>query len=168
MRTGSPLALAAAFVLFSFSPALAQGRGQQPALPDGPGKEAVQKTCTACHGLNNITGSGGFTKQGWEELLNSMLVMPKDQSAEIVDYLAKNFPEGPHPQAVTISGPATVSIKEWVVPTLGSRPHDPLAGPDGSIWWSGMFANVIGRLDPKSGAMKEYPLKTAQSGPHGL
>ena len=31
-----------------------------------------------------------------------------------------------------------------------------------------MFANVLGRLDPKTGAMKEYPLKTAGSGPHGL
>ena len=31
-----------------------------------------------------------------------------------------------------------------------------------------MFANVVGRLDPKTGAMKEYPLKTAGTGPHGL
>ena len=66
------------------------------------------------------------------------------------------------------SGPATVSIKEWVVPSLGSRPHDPEPGPGGTIWWTGMFANVIGRFDPKTGAFKEYPVKTPASGPHGL
>jgi virginiamycin B lyase len=63
---------------------------------------------------------------------------------------------------------ATVTIKEWEVPTANSHPHDPLAAPDGSIWWTGQLANVLGRLDPKSGAMKEYPLKTPGSGPHGL
>ena len=31
-----------------------------------------------------------------------------------------------------------------------------------------MFANVIGRVDPKTGEMKEYPVKTPESGPHGL
>src|SRR3989449_7022809 len=36
------------------------------------------------------------------------------------------------------------------------------------IWWTGMFANVLGRLDPKTGEMKEYPAKTLASGPHGL
>src|SRR5438132_6400230 len=28
--------------------------------------------------------------------------------------------------------------------------------------------NVLGRLDPKTGRFKEYPLKTPHSGPHGL
>ena len=38
----------------------------------------------------------------------------------------------------------------------------------GSIWWTGMFANVIGRVDPRTNEIKEYPLKTPGSGPHGL
>ena len=54
------------------------------------------------------------------------------------------------------------------MPSLGSRPHDPLAAADGSIWWTGQWSNVLGRVDPKTGAMKEFPLKTPQSGPHGL
>jgi virginiamycin B lyase len=32
----------------------------------------------------------------------------------------------------------------------------------------GASANLLGRLDPKTGAMKEFKLKTANSGPHGL
>src|SRR5437588_16445 len=31
-----------------------------------------------------------------------------------------------------------------------------------------MFGNVLGRLDPKTNDMKEYPVKTPASGPHGL
>src|SRR5215471_8419017 len=63
---------------------------------------------------------------------------------------------------------AQVSIKEWVVPTPGSHPHDPLATSDGFIWYTGQMANLLGRLDPRTGEFKEYPLKTPGSGPHGL
>jgi len=42
------------------------------------------------------------------------------------------------------------------------------ATPDGMIWWTGQFASVIGRLDPKTGEMKEFRTKTPASGPHGL
>ena len=59
-------------------------------------------------------------------------------------------------------------IKLWPVPTPGSRPHDPLATKDGKIWWTGQLANYLGRLDPKTGEMKEFELKTPFSGPHGL
>ena len=66
-----------------------------------------------------------------------MVALPTDQRAVIADYLAKNFPEKPRPAAVVIPGDVKVTIKEWVVPTLGSRPHDPLADADGAIWWTG-------------------------------
>ena len=61
-----------------------------------------------------------------------------------------------------------VRIQEWDVPTANSFPHDPAAGPDGSLWYTGMYSNTIGRLDLKTGKIKEYPLKTPGSGPHGL
>jgi len=32
----------------------------------------------------------------------------------------------------------------------------------------GMWGNVIGHVDPKTGALKEIPIKTPKSGPHGL
>ena len=169
MRTGSIAALTTAAFLSSMLPALAQGRqGRQVQLPEGNGKDLVQTTCTRCHGLNLVAESWGNTREGWQDLFSSMVVVPKAEAAVISEYLAKNFPEKPAPAAKLIPGPATVSIKEWIVPSLGSRPHDPLAAADGSLWWTGQWANVLGRLDPKSGAMKEYPLKTPQSQPHGL
>ncbi len=61
-----------------------------------------------------------------------------------------------------------VTIKEWVLPTPGSRPHDPLAAPDGTMWFTGHMGSYIGHLDPKTGKIDEYHTKTPISGPHGL
>jgi len=65
-------------------------------------------------------------------------------------------------------GELKVTIKEWDVPTKGAHPHDPALAPDGSLWFTEQLQNKLGRLDPKTGAFKEYPLKIADSGPHGL
>jgi virginiamycin B lyase len=62
-----------------------------------------------------------------------------------------------------------VTIQEWPVPTKGGHPHDPAVGPDGALWFTEQMANKLGRLDPKTGTMQEYPLPTDKnSGPHGL
>ena len=62
-----------------------------------------------------------------------------------------------------------VKIQEWAVPTKGAHPHDPAVGADGALWFTEQMVNKIGRLDPKTGEFKEYPLATDKnSGPHGL
>ncbi|OFW02454.1 MAG: hypothetical protein A3I61_13325 [Acidobacteria bacterium RIFCSPLOWO2_02_FULL_68_18] len=151
-------------------PATTEGqRGQPVQLPDGPGKDMVQAACTKCHGLNFISNSFGFTREEWPKLFGSMVALPRSDADAITDYLAKNFPEKPNiPKAVIIPGPVTVNFREWQAPTLGQRPHDPLAARDGSIWWTGQYQSRLGRVDPRSGAMKEFPLDTPNSGPHGL
>jgi virginiamycin B lyase len=147
--------------------AQAAGRGQLINLPDGPGKEIVQTLCSSCHSLSNITNDG-YTRDEWQYLVSTMVDLPTEQAPVVLDYLAAHFPEKPKPPAVLIAGNTTVAFKEWTLPTRGSRPHDPLATPDGAIWYTGMFANVLGRIDPTTGQIKEYPLKIAGSGPHGL
>jgi len=67
-----------------------------------------------------------------------------------------------------IANTVDVTFDEWTTPSNPPFPHDPEAAPDGSIWYTGQRANVIGRLDPRTGAIKEYPLPTPNSGPHGL
>ena len=69
---------------------------------------------------------------------------------------------------VVVNGPVNMRVREWDIPTLGSRPHDAHAGRDGSIWWTGQYANRLGRLDPTTSAAHEYVLQTPSSGPHGL
>ena len=61
-----------------------------------------------------------------------------------------------------------VTIKEWDVPTKGAHPHDPAVGMDGALWFTEQMQNKIGRVEPSTGAFKEFPLKVDNSGPHGL
>jgi virginiamycin B lyase len=163
------LVLPAVTFLYSAS-AGAQGRGQQPVqMPEGAGKELVTATCARCHGLNLITQSWGYTKDGWKGLFGTMVMLPSDQAETVATYLATHFPVKPAPEGKVIPGPARVSFKEWQAPTLGQRPHDPMAAKDGSLWWTGQFANRLGRVDTKSGQIREFPLKEGVNAqPHGL
>ena len=140
------------------APAEAQRGGQPIQLPAGPGQELVQSNCTQCHGLNMITGAAGFNREGWAALIPTMVALPADQLEAMSRYLATNYPEKPGRRPSLVSGDKTIRIKEWIVPTLGQRSRDPIEAPDGSIWWTGMWASLAGRLDPKTGEMKEYPL----------
>ena len=140
-------------------------------LPDGKGKELAAANCESCHTLLSRVGAG-YTLEGWRTVMRMManhgVATPADQVAPLTEYLAKAFPEKGKPAGVVIPGPTKISIKEWKAPTPGSRPHDPLAARDGTLWYTGQMANVLGRLNPKTGKIKEYPLKTPHSGPHGL
>jgi len=61
------------------------------------------------------------------------------------------------------------TIQEWPVPSKGGHPHDPAVGPDGALWFTEQMVNKLGRLDPKSGAIQEFPLPSDKNaGPHGL
>src|SRR6266498_2230042 len=166
MSDKSPLSLMITVLLCAALPAWSQDT-----LPEGNGKQAVQTHCVQCHDLSRVT-SAGYTQEGWRNSIHMMLnvgaTLPQDEIEPVSQYLAKHFPERPKPDAVVIPWSVQVAIKEWVVPTPGSRPHDPLAAPDGAIWYTGQFANVLGRLDPQTGQMTEYPLKTPHAGPHGL
>jgi virginiamycin B lyase len=139
-------------------------------LPDGPGKETVLAGCGGCHDINRVRA--GYTPEGWRTVIQMMqnvgAPVPKDQWDTVTAYLIKSFPEKPRPAAAELAGPVQASIKEWPVPTPGSRPHDARAAKDGSIWYTGQLANKLGRLDPKTGEIKEYALKTPRTGPHGL
>ncbi|HVA93468.1 MAG TPA: cytochrome C [Candidatus Dormibacteraeota bacterium] len=153
-----------------------QGQAQTQArgpvqLPDGQGKEIVQIACAVCHSLNNVVNSG-HTPAEWRTTMAMMLnvgaAVPKDKVDMVTNYLIKNFPEKPAPHAEIIPGNVKVTFQEWKLPTPGTRPHDPLAAPDGTIWYSGQMANVLGHVDPKTGHITEYHLPTPDSGPHGL
>ncbi len=154
--------------------ALAQTPPSTPtdAWPQGAAHDIVPTLCTACHEGRRFTAGGGYTEQGWQTVLDMMknigAPIPPDRVGDIKQYLVANWPEKPKPKPVLIAGPVQVEFKSWPVPTPGSRPHDPLATPDGAIWWSGQSANKLGRLDPATGEMKEFPLKSPLAGPHGL
>jgi virginiamycin B lyase len=168
MSNQSILRVLAATLLCATLPAQAQ---QQAAadFPDGPGKEILTTTCNTCHEANRVRA--GYTPEGWRTVIRMMLnfqvPIPQDKVDTLTNYLIKNFPERPRPAAVLIEGPVEANIKQWPVPTPSSRPHDPLAASDGAIWWTGQLSSKLGRLDPKNGTFKEYPVRV-QTAPHGL
>ncbi len=138
--------------------------------PEGPMKQRFVNTCGGCHDINRVRV--GYTPEGWLTVVRMMQNMgapvPAEDWGPLMEYLIKNFPERARPAAVIVDGPAHVNIRLWDVPTQGSRPHDPAAARDGSIWWTGQLANKLGRIDPRTGAIREYTLKTAYTAPHGL
>jgi virginiamycin B lyase len=138
--------------------------------PEGAMKQRFVDTCGACHDINRIRV--GYTPEGWLTVVRMMqnfdTAVPAGEWGAMLDYLIKNFPERTRPAAVIVDGPAKVNIRLWDVPTQGSRPHDPLASRDGAIWWTGQLSNKLGRVDPRTNAIREYTLKTPHSGPHGL
>ena len=161
-------ALFAATVL-AFSPLAAQAQGQQPAMPEGEAKLLVEGLCVTCHRTNLITASLGYTREGWNELIGTMIDMSAnpDMRDKLTTYLAAHFPPNTRRAPTLVSGPVQITWKEWVNPQLGQRSRDPMEAPDGSIWWAGQFGNVIGRLDPKTGEMKEYQLPAQRLPSHG-
>jgi virginiamycin B lyase len=135
-------------------------QAQAPALPAGAGRDTVEALCTGCHRTNLIAQSSGYTREGWKTLTGTMIDLSAGQEAQaaILDYLAANFPPHTRRAPRLIPGPVEVTFKEWATPTLGQRARDPIQAEDGSIWWAGQYGNLIGRLDPRTGETREYPL----------
>lgn len=144
-------------------------QAQGPELPEGDGRELVAGVCTGCHQINQIKRSAGYTSRGWKELTGTMIDLsasPTEQE-KIITYLAAHFPPNAKRAPTLMPGDAQISFKEWVVPTLGQRARDPVEAADGSIWWAGQWGNLIGRIDPKTGAMQEFALPD-DSMPHSV
>jgi len=153
-----PLAVAAIIFLAPHTAHAQRGGGAQAQLPEGAGKDVVQKRCIACHGLNQIAGAAGYDQAGWKYVIESMIALPADQMTAATQYLAAHFPEKPGRRPTLVPGPVSVTFKEWKVPTLGQRSRDPLQMPDGTIWWTGQYGSLIGRLNPATGEIKEFEL----------
>jgi virginiamycin B lyase len=63
-------------------------------------------------------------------------------------YLASHFPPRDTRAPSLVPGDHKIGFTEWVSPTLGQRTRDPVEAPDGSIWWAGQWADLVGRIDP--------------------
>ena len=159
MLRSSILSLAGALAC-GLVPVAAKAQGQAPDLPDGAGKEVVAAVCTTCHETNQITRSSGYTEDGWRELIGTMvdLAGSPEERDRVTQYLATHFPPNERRAPKLMPGEAEIAFKEWTVPTLGQRSRDPVEAADGAIWWAGQWGNLIGRIDPTTGAMTEYPL----------
>src|SRR5258705_712499 len=87
------LLAAATIFVCTIAPAAGQRGGGAADLPDGPGKDAVAQECTKCHGVNNITGSWGFTEKDWRGTVGPAGKTPDASPQVNVPDVRKNIPE---------------------------------------------------------------------------
>lgn len=88
------LSVPLAAVLFAQGPRGAPPRPR--GLPDGAGKDTVQRVCgSTCHGPEIVAGRG-YSRDNWSTVVNGMIARGAKASAtefgEVVDYLAKTLP----------------------------------------------------------------------------
>lgn len=87
-------ALLCSVVFFAGNVVFAQSNSSQ--LPDGPGKETVQKICSGCHAPQIVLGHRD-TKEGWAQIVSNMVEKGANGTDEefntIIDYLAAHFPK---------------------------------------------------------------------------
>ena len=136
-------------------------------LPEGPGQQEVSTLCAACHDMRPIERSAGYSQADWRTLIRTMIKLPPDSEERITAYLGEHFPPNDRRTPTLVPGPVELDFESWVVPTLGQRSRDPVEAPDGSIWWVGQWLDIVGRIDPATGEMREYPLP-AGAKPHSV
>ena len=94
----------------------------------------------------------------------------EDALRKLADYLASvNLSKGawayPLKTLPRPSGPATrVLITEYDLPRKTIAPHDVRTDAKGMVWYSNFSENILGRLDPATGANKDFPYPTAKPG----
>jgi len=84
------------WVLFAISiPALATTvLAAQDNLPDGKGKEVLERMCTNCHGLDQVTANR-YAKKFWGSVVDDMVSKGAEGSDDdinaVISYLSRNF-----------------------------------------------------------------------------
>jgi len=70
------------------------GQEKKSTLPDGPGKESLEKVCSGCHEVETLTATRR-TRIGWQQMIEDMIGRGADGSEEemaaVVSYLTAFF-----------------------------------------------------------------------------
>jgi competence protein ComEA len=100
------------------------------ALPDGPGKDVIKKSCSQCHDASVILTKPGHTDDDWTDILNKMIgrgaVLSDDDGDTLLQYLSDNF--GPSWKGKPSASPATTGT----APDAGKPASAPEAQPANS------------------------------------
>lgn len=162
-----PIVISIGMLIFGISVFTQAQTNNSSQLPEGDIKPMVQGLCSGCHGVNLITRSTGYSPNDWRMLITGMVDLPEPDLSRVVNYLSEHFPYTPGREPTIVEGDYPLKIVEWRVPTLGQRPRDPFMDEAGNIWWAGMWASLIGRFNPETGAVQEWQLDPSAR-PHSI
>lgn len=144
------------------------GCSAQPPIDEAQAQASLEANCTACHQLNLVERSSGYSEAQWRDLMATMIALDDATARELAAYLAQAYPPSHNPRPATlVDGPLRITWEDWLAPQLGQRPRDPVEAPNGDIWYVGQQGNTIGRINPSSGEVQEWPLP-AGALPHSV
>ncbi len=166
--------------------------------PPGPGREAVEKTCVYCHGVNFLPGQSR-NESGWETAISMMesaervnrgarvqAMIPEgslspEQREELLAYLAKHFGPGSQKRALRMEGELpldeeALSKAMYVEFRLANEgeftkriAQEPNLDHDGNVWFTDRGTpSGLGRLDPRTGIVTNFMNPDPNGSPHGL
>src|SRR5512132_4467319 len=68
---------------------------------------------------------------------------------------------------VLSASPAVAAEVSYFDVPQGDHPHDVAPAPDGTVWYTGQRAGVLGHLNPDTGEVERIPVGEG-SAPHGV
>src|SRR5260370_15009231 len=102
-------------------------------LPDGRGKDLVERHCMRCHDAEKLAGPDGGhwpafgpgkSSEEWQRVMTFMgtygLALTKEEVPIVTAYLSKALAGPARPTGVRMAGPIEATIREWKV-TPGTR-----------------------------------------------
>ena len=147
----------------------------------GDEKKLLTVNCNWCHSYQQIFRNH-YDETSWGHILNRMTkgagsplinMRPRgrfndEDIARLVKWLATvRGPDAKDPPFVTLPRPqgrqTRVIVTEYELPRLELATHDVAADSKGNIWYSPHRSSYIGRLDPKTGTVKEFQIPRESS-----
>jgi streptogramin lyase len=109
-------------------------------------------------GAGSAMGSeGGMSSDPRAKAAAEWLATVNLSKGPIRDYLLKALPRP--------TGRATRAIvTEYDLPRKTIEPHDVIVDSDGMVWYSDFGAMLLGKMDPKTGKVTEYPIPVIKEG----
>ncbi len=169
-----------------FSPAIAsQMTGSEWLLSlsgTGEQKKLLTNNCNWCHSYQQIFRNH-YDEAGWGKIVYRMIHgagsplininergrWGGDEEARLVKWLASvRGPDSPDPAFVMLPRPqgrqTRVVITEFELPRLETATHDVTGDSKGNLWYSTHRSSYVGRLDPKTGTVKEFHVPPVAEG----
>jgi cytochrome c5 len=96
MRRGFHAAVSALLLSLTSAAAAPAQDPKAADLPDGEGRKILERACTSCHGLDEVTKFKGFyDRKEWRDVVTTMVQygaeLKEGEPDVLVEYLTKNF-----------------------------------------------------------------------------
>jgi streptogramin lyase len=150
-------------------------------------KEKLYRDCVLCHTLTPVLASN-YSAEDWKTtlvrmwnwseggslqkpLLAPLRAGPRPGDEEFARYLSSiNLSSSPQHnfELKTLPRPhgndTKVIITEYDLPRPAAEPHEAVSDKDGMVWYSDEAEGILGRLNPNTGATKEWEDPSAKQG----